>query len=1326
MHTLLATNDTDDILLVQEPWFNPVGTARCDSAIHGRDILGGAAHPKWELHYPFFTPDQRAKVMVYSRIHDRDHPFRRNKLQVTARKDLAPHPSILIVDVRAGAQTWRLINFYNDIDDATALTTLLSLDLDPLIPTLLSGDFNLHSFTWSPPGWTPSPKAALLEEWAATNVLELLTTPGLPTHRGKNGARNSVIDLTWRNLLALELTVFQGAELDWAGSINSDHALIRTIATPSVHVPPAKTDRTNAFDTDLDAEEWVRWHEVFHEHVPPLRPLSTPAEVDACLDAIYSAFNAACTAVMKRKGTAPAHNSRWWTEDCSDAAQALADATTQAARNHAAKHLKHTVRLAKRNWADHYITSANVWEVAAWRHGRRQTRIPALRGPDGDLHFDHDTMTDLLADRFFAKDLGTVPLQFPDDPPPRPVRPFPPITKEETHALLTRTKNTSAPGSSGIGWELLKQGWSHIDDTLTAVFNACITLGYHPPTWKSAVVVVIPKPDKPDYTLPKAHRPISLLETMSKLLEKVIAQRFRHDIVEHELIPTTQFGGRRYSSCLDAGLSLLHDIQAAHGLGLKCGMLLFDVKGFFDHVNHDRLTAVISALGFHPSLGAWTRAFLADRKVRLRFNSLLADERDQPVGVPQGSPLSPVLSIVYTSALLHNMQGWPSSSLGMYVDDGLLFACGPTWDIVSTTLRSHYELCDNWLRRAGLSAEPDKTELIFFQKPYLRNPVPPPHSITLPSPQGPYDVTAATTVRYLGFFFHHRLKWEPHVRIMCNRARASIKALQVLGNTIRGLSMANWRLVMNAVCLPVLTYGCQLWYRPHGSKGLINMLQRVQNAMVKVVAGSFHTAPREALLQLTRMLPMRLHVEKLTLTSALRLYRLPRDSQLLQRLGPLWFAPHPGDPDPVVHRLPPTRTGRQRQPLTSLETLSSRIPVDGPRVHVTAVPPWVTPVWRPHLTLMGVTKPWLRRKWALELTDAVKGGLPTILCHCAAKVDHHAHDDGQTAWGLGATFSVAGSPLSLLGWGAGTHLTQFDADVAVLAQTAEALAIFYTHGVPCPTDIFIFSPSSSALQAITNPRSTTAHEHSMLFHQSLTTLTTNQPHVRYFLVWTPIDERLEGQRVARVLAKEACLYTPPDGLHKVQSAAFQKARARERAFQQWAQEWHFARAQNALQLRATGQPLDGAAFTYAICEAPSGGNHPLWDAAVEVEKDDLGRKTRKPKYSRRTTSTAFQLAVDHAFTGSYAARFRPADPPESQYCPCGALWRDPPHLTLLCPRFAFQRRNLGIATHRHTLSFKAFFSHKKHAHLLLRLITETSLATRPETGPPLYVPPEPD
>ena len=64
------------------------------------------------------------------------------------------------------------------------------------------------------------------------------------------------------------------------------------------------------------------------------------------------------------------------------------------------------------------------------------------------------------------------------------------------------------------------------------------------------------------------------------------------------------------------------------------------------------------------------------------------------------------------------MGGWNNSSLGMYVDDGLLFACAEEWADVTTLLRAQYSVCEEWLRRSGLAIEPDKTELLFFQKPY--------------------------------------------------------------------------------------------------------------------------------------------------------------------------------------------------------------------------------------------------------------------------------------------------------------------------------------------------------------------------------------------------------------------------------------------------------------------------------------------------------------------------------------------------------------------------------------------------------------------------------
>jgi hypothetical protein len=396
--------------------------------------------------------------------------------------------------------------------------------------------------------------------------------------------------------------------------------------------------------------------------------------------------------------------------------------------------------------------------------------------------------------------------------------------------------------------------------------------------------------------------------------------------------------------------------------------------------------AIVRNMGFAPSLAQWTESFLANRKVRLHFNNITSDQREQLVGVPQGSLLLLVLSIAYTSPLLLKMGRWNNSSLGMYIDDGILFACAEEWTDVERLLGAQYTVCDEWLRRAGLAIEPDKTELLFFQKPFKCNPMPSPTQLLLPDRDTCtyYVVRPVDTLRYLRFFIHHRLKWEPHVRIMCNWAHALIKALQVLGNTIHGLSMANWRIVLNAVCLPVMTWGVQLWYRTGGAKGLIAMLQRVQNDMVKVVASSFHTAPREALLQLTRMLPMQHFVEKLTYTSALCLYRLPQASQLLWRLGPEWYVLGHGDFHSVVIQSPDV-CGHQNQRPTVLEALALKILSDGPQVNHTAISPWEVPNWVAQTRYMGVVSPYVRKAWTRDLMALCKG-MSIMISHTAAAV----------------------------------------------------------------------------------------------------------------------------------------------------------------------------------------------------------------------------------------------------------------------------------------------------------------------------------------------------
>ena len=144
---------------------------------------------------------------------------------------------------------------------------------------------------------------------------------------------------------------------------------------------------------------------------------------------------------------------------------------------------------------------------------------------------------------------------------------------------------------------------------------------------------------------------------------------------------------------------------------------------------------------------------------------------------------------------------------------------------------------------------------------------------------------------------------------------------------------------------------------------------------------------------------------------------------------------------------------------------------------------------------------------------------------------------------------------------------------------------------------------------------------------------------------------------------------------------------------------------------------------------PNGHNHPLWTRAVDCHRDEQGRKIpTKPLYTRRTTSTALQLVVDHAFTGSYAKRFRPADPPESHTCPCGYGLRTPTHIIIHCARHTQQRINTAIIGTRFPLPFTKLFTMKRGAARLLDFIQLTGVGTRPEAGPlpPSHLVPEPD
>ena len=95
--------------------------------------------------------------------------------------------------------------------------------------------------------------------------------------------------------------------------------------------------------------------------------------------------------------------------------------------------------------------------------------------------------------------------------------------------------NKSAPGPSKIGYKLVKWVFASHPEFILDIYNAALCLGHHP--WTTAKVVIIPKPNKPDYSEAKAYCPVSLLECYGKVLEKIVANRFTLDSNLHNILP---------------------------------------------------------------------------------------------------------------------------------------------------------------------------------------------------------------------------------------------------------------------------------------------------------------------------------------------------------------------------------------------------------------------------------------------------------------------------------------------------------------------------------------------------------------------------------------------------------------------------------------------------------------------------------------------------------------------------------------------------------------------------------------------------------------------
>ena len=88
-----------------------------------------------------------------------------------------------------------------------------------------------------------------------------------------------------------------------------------------------------------------------------------------------------------------------------------------------------------------------------------------------------------------------------------------------------------------------------------------------------------------------------------------------------------------------------------------------------------------------------------------------------------------------------------------------------------------------------------------------------------------HNITAISLLCYLGVFITNSLKWNKHVSIMVNCTHSTIRGISILGNSIQGLNFMNWCHKYNALVIPVLMYGAQVWFTGVNQKGLLTQMQ---------------------------------------------------------------------------------------------------------------------------------------------------------------------------------------------------------------------------------------------------------------------------------------------------------------------------------------------------------------------------------------------------------------------------------------------------------------------------------------------------------------------